>query len=157
VVRRQPRLTLVAVHSDQDASHAGVTHLLVIVIFVVSLDRGLFRVLLAPLFATLDALLSVVDGNIGWCLLATTQGHLPASLGWPKHDRLIVGGMWGGDTVRLPEYVPEKVTMLILEWALCIVLMQHAHVPLANLTVGLGSDVPALPPQWGSGREVSRW
>jgi hypothetical protein len=99
---------LVAVRDGRDASHARATRLPVIAIIMVSRGRGLLRVLLAPLFAALDALLSVVDGDIGRRLLATTRGHLPASLGWTKHVHLIVGGMRGGDAARLPECVPEK-------------------------------------------------
>jgi hypothetical protein len=79
VVRWQPCLTLVDVHGDRDASHTGAACLPIIVIIMVG--RGLLRVLAAPLFATLDALLSTVDDNIEWCLRATTRGHLPASLG----------------------------------------------------------------------------
>jgi hypothetical protein len=41
--------------------------------------RGPLETLLAPLFATLDALLGVVGGDIGRLLLAAAQGHLPTS------------------------------------------------------------------------------
>jgi hypothetical protein len=32
-----------------------------------------------------------------------------------KHDRLLVGGVLGGDAARFLECVPEKVNMLVLE------------------------------------------
>jgi hypothetical protein len=51
------------------------------IIVAIVVGHGPLRVLLAPLFATLDALLSVVDGDIGWCLLAAARGRLLASLG----------------------------------------------------------------------------
>jgi hypothetical protein len=43
-------------------------------------------------FTALEALLSAADSDVGHCLLATAEGHLPASLGRAKHDHLIAGG-----------------------------------------------------------------
>jgi hypothetical protein len=50
-----------------------------------------------PLFATLDAVLSAVYGDVRRHLLATAGGHLPASLALAKHDRLVTSGLLGGD------------------------------------------------------------
>jgi hypothetical protein len=43
--------------------------------------HGPLRALLPPLLAALDTLLSVVDGDVGRCLIAPAWGHHPASLG----------------------------------------------------------------------------
>jgi hypothetical protein len=59
----------------------------------------------------------------------------------------VAGGVWGSDAMQLLECVPEKVAMLALEWAPCVVLGPCVHAPLVSLTAGLGFDVPALPPQ----------
>jgi hypothetical protein len=80
------------------------------------------RELLAPLFAALDAHLSAVDGDVGQCLLPGARGHLPASVGWAKHDRLVAGGVRGGDAAWLLKCVYEKVIVLTLERAKCAAL-----------------------------------
>jgi hypothetical protein len=104
-------------------------------------------VLHAPLFATLDALLSVVDGDVGRHHLAAAWGRLSTSLGRTKHGNLLADVMLGGDATRLLECVPEKVAMLTLEQVLCAVLGQCANAPLASLVVGLGLHAPTMPPQ----------
>jgi hypothetical protein len=81
VVHRWPRLMLVAVHGGRDAPHTGATHLFVTVVAMVGRGHGPLRVMLAPLFVALDALLSDADGDVGRCLIANASGHLPASLG----------------------------------------------------------------------------
>jgi hypothetical protein len=138
VVRRRPHLTLVAMRYSRHASRAGAARLPVVAVIMVGRGCGLLRALLAPLFAVLDALLSMVDDDVGWCLLVATRGHLPASLGWVKHDHFVVGGVRGGDAAWLPDCVPERVTMLALEWAPCTMLRQCARAPLASLIAGLG-------------------
>jgi hypothetical protein len=100
-------------------------------------------------FATLDALPTAVDGDIGRCSLATTRGHLPASQGRAKHNYLVAGGVLGGDVAQCLECVPAKVVMLTLEWALCAALRLRTCAPLVSLVVGLWLDVPALPLQRG--------
>jgi hypothetical protein len=112
VVRKQPCLPLIVVRGGQDASHTGASRLPIVAVIVVS--HGHLRPLLAPLFAALNTLLSAVDGNIERRLLVTAQGRLPASLGWVKHNCLMASGVWGGDTMWLPECVPKKVAMLNL-------------------------------------------
>jgi hypothetical protein len=79
---------------------------------MVSCGRGPLKVLLAPLFASLDTLPASVDGNVRQCSLPTTQGHLPTSMGWAKYHCLIVGGMLGGDSMWHLKCVPENVAML---------------------------------------------
>jgi hypothetical protein len=53
----------------------------------------------------------VVDGggSMGHALTGGT------SLGMAKHDRLIAGGVLGGDAAQHVESVPTKVAMLTLE------------------------------------------
>jgi hypothetical protein len=46
--------------------------------------------------------------------------------------------------------------MLALEWVPHAALGQHDNAPLVSLAAGLGIDAPTLPPQWGSGQEISR-
>jgi hypothetical protein len=92
----------------------------IIAIIMVGCDP--LRALLVPLFATLDTLLSSMNNDIRRHLLVVARGHLPASLGWAKHDLLVAGGMWGGNTARLLECVPEKVARLALKRAPCVAL-----------------------------------
>jgi hypothetical protein len=115
VVRGRPRLMLVTMSSAQDMPHTRAASLPIIAIIMVSRGHGPLKALLAPLFAALDALPASVDGDIGQCSLTATQGHLPASLGMAKHDRLIAGGVLGGDAAQHVESVPTKVAMLTLE------------------------------------------
>jgi hypothetical protein len=81
VVCKRPHLMLVTVNGGQDMPHTGVARLPVTAVVMVGHHRGPLRVLLAPLFAALDALLSVMDSDIRWHLLTATWGHLPTSLG----------------------------------------------------------------------------
>jgi hypothetical protein len=89
VVCRRPRLTLVAACSGQSASHAGAARLPIVAIIMVGCGRGPLDALLAPLFATLDALLGTVGGDIGWLLLVAARGCLPTSLCRVKHAHLV--------------------------------------------------------------------
>jgi hypothetical protein len=72
-----------------------------------SRGHGLSKVLLAALFATLDALLGAVGGDIRWHSLTAARDHLTSSLCWTRHDRLIPSGMLGGDVTRRLECVPK--------------------------------------------------
>jgi hypothetical protein len=105
--------------------------------------------LLVPLFATLGTLLAIVDCDVRRLSLSTARGHLPASLGWAKHDRLVASGLLGGDVAQRLKCVPEKVAMLTQERAPCVELGLRTCAPLASLAVGLSLDVPALPPERG--------
>jgi hypothetical protein len=129
VVHRRPCLTLVVMCGGRDTPHARAARLPIVVVIV--FGHGPLRVMLALLFAALDALLSAVDGDIGWHLLAAAWGRLPTSLGWIKHDYLIAGGVLGGDATRLLKYVPEKVAMLTLEQVSCAALSQRANARVA--------------------------
>jgi hypothetical protein len=51
----------------------------------------------APLVAAFNAHLGAVSGNIGWRLLVIAPVRLPAHLCWAEHDRLIAGGVLGGN------------------------------------------------------------
>jgi hypothetical protein len=74
--------------------HTGASRLPVVAVIVVGHGCGPWKALLVPLFATMDALPAAVDGDIRRHSLAATRGHLPASLGRPKHDHLIAGAFW---------------------------------------------------------------
>jgi hypothetical protein len=75
VACRWPRLMLVTVRGNRDVPHTRAACLPVIVVIVVSCGHGPLRSLAVPLLATL---LSVVDDDVGRCLLAVAWGHLPA-------------------------------------------------------------------------------
>jgi hypothetical protein len=156
VVCGWPRLMLVTVCGSQVVPHAGATRLPVIVVIVVSCGRGPLKALHAPLFATLDALSTAMDGNVRRRSLAAARGHLPASLSWVKHDRLVASPVLGGDAVRHLECVPAKVAMLAPERALCAALGLRAYAPLVSLVARMWLNAPTLPPQRGLGREVNR-
>jgi hypothetical protein len=128
---RWPRLSLV--HSGRVASHTGATRLPIVAIIIIGRGRGPLRALLVHRFATLDALLSIIYGDVRWCLLVAARGHFPTSLVLAKHDRTIAGGVLGGDAAWLLECVPKKVTMLALEKASCVALGQRVHDPLVSL------------------------
>jgi hypothetical protein len=89
VVFRRPRLMLVAACSGRSASHAGAARLPIVAIIMVGCGRGPLDALLAPLFATLDALLGTVGGDVGWLLLVAARGRLPTSLCRVKHAHLV--------------------------------------------------------------------
>jgi hypothetical protein len=139
--------TLVSTCSGRDVPHTGVACLLVVVVVVVSHRRSTLKVLLAPLFAALDTLPIIVDGNIRQRSHIATQGCLPASLGLAKHDHLVASGVLGGDAARWLKCVPTKVTMLTLEQAPCAALRLHARAPLVSLAMGLCLSAPIMPPQ----------
>jgi hypothetical protein len=101
-------------------------------------DCSPLKVLLATLIASIDALLGAVHGDIRRRLLVTARCRLPASLCRVKHDRLIVGGVLGGDAARLLKHVLEEVAMSALLWVLCAALRQRTHAALASLAVNLG-------------------
>jgi hypothetical protein len=129
VVLGRPRLMLVTTYGGRDVPHAGSARLPIIAITVVGSGHVPLNALLAPLFATLDALPATVGGNVRRRSLTATRGCLPASLGWARHDRLKAIGMLGGDAARGLECVPEKVTILALVRAPCTVLGLRTHAP----------------------------
>jgi hypothetical protein len=104
------------------------------------------------LLATLGALLGVVDGSVRRCLLATTWGHLPASLGRMKFGRLIADGILGGDILQLLSGVPQNVTLFTLAQVPCEVFGSR-H--LASLSASLGFDASALLPHWAQDEKSS--
>jgi hypothetical protein len=104
------------------------------------------------LLSTLGALLGVVDGNIRRCLLATTWGHLPASLGRMKFGHLIADGILGGDILRLLSGVPQNVTLFTLARVPCEVFGSR-H--LASLSASLGFHALALLPYWAQDEKSS--
>jgi hypothetical protein len=88
-------------------------YLPVVAIVVLGHSCGPLRVLLSPLLA---ALLGVVDGNVGRCLLAAAWGHLPASLGRTMFSHHIAGGILGGDAAWILDDVPESIVVFSLAW-----------------------------------------
>jgi hypothetical protein len=139
------RLTLVAVCGGRDVPHARATCLPIIAVIVVSRGHGPSKALLAPLFATLDALRAAVDGDVRRRSLIAARVRLSSSPGWVKHDRLIASGVLGGAATCCLECVHAKVAMLTLERAPRAALGLHAHATLASLAASLWLDVPALP------------
>jgi hypothetical protein len=117
VVCGRLRLMLVAVCDSRDAPHIRATHLPVIAIIMVGCGHSPLKALLVPPFATLDALPTAVDGDVGWRSLTAAQGRLPASLSQAKHDHLVAGGMLDGYAVLRLECVPNKVGLLAGELA----------------------------------------
>jgi hypothetical protein len=77
VVGRRPGLALATACGSQDVPHVRAACFLVVAVVAVSHYRIPLRMLLAPLLAALGALLGVMDGDVGWCLPITAQGHLP--------------------------------------------------------------------------------
>jgi hypothetical protein len=71
--------------------HAEAASFLAVAIIIVGRGCNLLKTLLVPLPATLGALLSVLDGDVGSCLPTVAQGH--ANLG-----RLFAGAILGSDT-----------------------------------------------------------
>jgi hypothetical protein len=130
VVHRRPRLMLVTVCGSCGASHAGAAHLAIIII---GRGHGPLKALPAPLFATFDALLGDVGGDVGRHLPITAWGRLLASLGRAKHDCLIASGALGGDVVQLLKHIPQGVTMSALPRALYMALRVYARATLASL------------------------
>jgi hypothetical protein len=117
-----------------------------VAIVAVGRGRSPLNALLVPLFAAFDALLDAVGGDIERCPLVATLGHLHASLSRVKHDRLIIGGVLGGDAARLLERVPEEVVVSVLARVPHAALWQHTHATLVSLTVSHGLNTLALPP-----------
>jgi hypothetical protein len=109
VVYRRSCLELVAVCGSCSVPHVEPACFLTIVALVASRGHSPLRTLLAPLLATFDALLGVMGGNVGQDLLAATWGHLPAVWGQTKFNRLIAGGVVGGDVAKLLSGVPKSV------------------------------------------------
>jgi hypothetical protein len=144
VVRRWPCQTLVIVRDRRDASHVGAACLSVVAVIMVGC--GPLKALLAPLFATLDGCLGAMGGDVRWCLLVTARGHRPTSLCRVNHNRLVGGGVLGGDARRLLKCALEEVAMSVLAWALCVAFRQRTHATLASLVVSLRLNALALPP-----------
>jgi hypothetical protein len=109
-------------------------------------------VLLALLIAISDVALGAVNCVIVWHLLVIAWGCLPACLCGAVHDRLIVGGVLGSDSLRLPKRVPKEVPLSTLSRALLAASGQRNWATQVGLAVSLGLIVPSLPlPWWGLG------
>jgi hypothetical protein len=54
-----------------------------------------------PLVTISDVVFGVVSDIVGWCLLVTALGHLPAHLCEAVCGHPVVGGVLDGDVVRL--------------------------------------------------------
>jgi hypothetical protein len=106
-VCRQLRLALAP-------TSVGAAYFLIIAAIVVGHGHNPLRTLLAPLLATLGALLGIVDDDVEWHLFTTARGHHPTTWGRAKFDRLIVGGILGGDAAELLSAIPENVTQCLV-------------------------------------------
>jgi hypothetical protein len=91
--------------------------------------RGPLKALLAPLFVTINTLFAAVGGEVGRHSLDAARDHLPASLGWTRHDSLIASGVPGGNVAWHLECVPKEVPMLTRVQASCAVLKLRARAP----------------------------
>jgi hypothetical protein len=69
-----------------------------------------------PLVTTSDVVFGVVSDIVGWCLLVTALGHLPAHLCEAVCGHPVVGGVLDGDVVRLLERAPEEDALSTLPW-----------------------------------------
>jgi hypothetical protein len=118
--------------------HARATHFPATVIITDGHGRGPLRLMLTPLVAAFDAVLGAVGDVVGRCLLIATRGCLPACLCSAVHDRLIDGGVLGGDAARFLKRAPEEVAMSALPWTLPIVIGQCAWAVLVRLATCLG-------------------
>jgi hypothetical protein len=70
--------------------------------------------MLAPLFATFDALLGAIGGDVRRCLHVAAWGRLPASLGKAKRHHIVAGGALGGDVTWFLERVPKEVATSVI-------------------------------------------
>jgi hypothetical protein len=90
-----------AAHGGEGALLIGAAHFPVVVIAMAGRGRscGPHGALLASLVAVSDIALGVANCVVGWLLLVTARGCLPASLCGLVHDLLVVGGVLGGDAL----------------------------------------------------------
>jgi hypothetical protein len=107
VVCRQLRLALAP-------TSGGATYFLIVAAVIAGHEHNLLRTLLAPLLATLGALLGIVDDDVEWSLNTTARGHLSIAWGRAKFDRLVAGGVLGGDAAQLLSDVPKNVTRCLI-------------------------------------------
>jgi hypothetical protein len=83
--------------------------------------RGPQEVLLASLVAIFDIALGVANCVVWWCLLVTAQDCILACLCGAVHEHLLVGGVLGGDALRLPDSSPKEVALSTSPRALLVV------------------------------------
>jgi hypothetical protein len=98
-----------------------------------------------PLGVALNAHLGAVSGDVRWHLLVAARGRLPAHLCGAEHDRLVAGGVLGGDVVQLLERASEEVVVFTLPLALLTATGQCAWVALVSMATNLRLAVPLLP------------
>jgi hypothetical protein len=68
------------------------------------------------------------------------------------HDHLVVGGVLGGDALRLPERAPKEVALNASLWAPLTASGQRNWDARVGLAASLGLIVPSLAlPQRGPG------
>jgi hypothetical protein len=65
VVCGRPHLALAAADDSHDAHHTGATYFLAVAIIIVGHGCDRLKTLFTPLLAALDALLGVMDGDVG--------------------------------------------------------------------------------------------
>jgi hypothetical protein len=131
--------------------HTRTAHILAVVMAMA--DHGHGRspqgALLASFVATFDVALGAANCVVGWHLLVTSWGCLPTYLCGAVHGHLVVGGVLGGDALRLPERAPEEVAQSASPRALLTVGRQRNWATQVGLAVSLGLIVSSLLlPQW---------
>jgi hypothetical protein len=102
VVRGRVRLMLAAECDNHSAHHDGVACVFVDAIVIVGRGCGLLVALLAPLLAALDALLSILDYDVGRRFPVT-------ALGWVKLGRLVADSVLGDNAAQLLSGVLDGV------------------------------------------------
>jgi hypothetical protein len=137
VVCRRSYQVPIAASGGRDASHAGTACFLVAAIIVAGRGHDPWRTLPVLLVVAFDACLGAMSNDVEWCLPVTAQGHLPTRLYGVGHDRLVAGGVLGGDVMWLLERSSEEVAMSALPWALPMATGQRAWVALLSLATNL--------------------
>jgi hypothetical protein len=135
-----------AARNSGGAPHTGDARFPAMVIAMAS--RGPQGALSASLVVIFDVAMGAMNCIIGKRLLVATRGCLAACPCGAVHDCLVVGGVLGGDALRLPERGPKEVALTASPWALLTASGQRNWAAQVGLAMSLGLVVPSLPPVW---------
>jgi hypothetical protein len=120
VVYRHPCRQPAAARGGRDAPHARAAHFPAAVLIAVGHGRSPWRALLALLVTASDVVLGAVSCIIERRLVVAAWGRLLAHLCGAVYGRLVVGGVLGGDAVRLLEHAPKEVALPTLSRVLLV-------------------------------------
>jgi hypothetical protein len=129
VVCQWLRLMLDTTTGGRNALHAGVVHLIVVVVVVVNCVCDPLRAPILPLLATLGVLLGALNGDVGWRCIAAAKDHCPPPRDKERFGYLLASGVLGGDTEQLLDGVPKNVVKCLKRRR----LLRVAHVALRCL------------------------